>query len=1004
MPCTSYFQEETEDDTAAETGSILAPTPVKHLASFEVAQKSNGSIKTQKLGSDLHGNHQQDRSLDELTRVLGMSGEAGLNNEASSGFAPGQPGLDSKMIDFEPVWRAYPYSQCLSIKEAIRTRLHCEMLANEPEKMKDIEIMDLAVGIYKLLADPSWNFENYEKSVQEIFLLTRSAQTNPAENTSTQLQDTGYLSGLSMTWNDENTVSALNAASLYYRYRPVMKTVSVKLASTFVIGYLTALLRIKIIIERNNQAALRRGDKGSANSKREHNCQSISAQDSEAEKSSQATAEGAGCKGSPGQEILAPKGSSGSCADSAKEESQPPSTVKKGRRGVRMSHPQHVIDNTVDWLRSTRDIDSNLQRYHKSLCDMWTSGKFEWTREQPVPSQTQVYYWVRSSRRERPPAVPLSKVSAKKRAAEAQQAMKRLVTVLRARQLDYRGITPGQMALSKAFERVALLLYLYNDLRPVLLLAQVSVKFNSRMVKMELYSSVRRIVQGRNIDIDAQSVLKQMGYAERRPNAALTIEASIPAKQASSIQLDVDFSRLPVSGQVHALSRFKGDYRDTIINLGDALNSKKLVFVWEGGFGSVFAFPEKRVVLKVMKRPVTLEQAAKDVANEAAAFHLTTTLSRIASGGMASRGRGRAVPFAPLPATEVCGSTSGAMALPSWGMCSSHGLYYPALIMQMASSTIDQESCALSKSFFSDPMGVVSAEGFVRLASLIRLIAEPLAAMHSLNSAHRDLKEDNILFLRVAHSVQGYIHFNMEGKKVTGRLGDCSKALYFGVEYHIDMDDSTHKHDPAISESAIERPCHSLADPSLPNSCDMEMKPPADMAGKAGTVPLAIPMSAVHQQVPVAPSTQVTKGASEPAVIKRKAPLYSGTLTYTPPEAMPKFAEGAQFLTARDYQPGDMWALGIVLANVLGGSGVRQAHIGSHDKKIFAQAEDCVIWTKLNKLPAALHKQSVPSQWTDVMDLLRSLTREDPAERMTAKDVLEHPFLKQAEKIWGLYA
>ncbi len=94
----------------------------------------------------------------------------------------------------------------------------------------------------------------------------------------------------------------------------------------------------------------------------------------------------------------------------------------------------------------------------------------------------------------------------------------------------------------------------------------------------------------------------------------------------------------------------------------------------------------------------------------------------------------------------------------------------------------------------------------------------------------------------------------------------------------------------------------------------------------------------------------------------------------------------------------------MVLANVLGGSGIRQAHLASHDKKIFAQADDRVIWCKLNKLPAALQKQCVPSEWTDVMDLLRSLAREEPSERMTAKEVLDHPFLQQADKLPGLYS
>jgi serine/threonine protein kinase len=99
-----------------------------------------------------------------------------------------------------------------------------------------------------------------------------------------------------------------------------------------------------------------------------------------------------------------------------------------------------------------------------------------------------------------------------------------------------------------------------------------------------------------------------------------------------------------------------------------------------------------------------------------------------------------------------------------------------------------------------------------------------------------------------------------------------------------------------------------------------------------------------------------------------------------------------------------MWALGIVLANVLGGSGIRMSLLGSHDKMIFAEADDRVIWRKLNKLPVALKEGRVPDQWTEVMDLLRSLTRLNPHERMTAAEVLQHPFLKKADKLPRLYS
>ena len=75
-----------------------------------------------------------------------------------------------------------------------------------------------------------------------------------------------------------------------------------------------------------------------------------------------------------------------------------------------------------------------------------------------------------------------------------------------------------------------------------------------------------------------------------------------------------------------------------------------------------------------------------------------------------------------------------------------------------------------------------------------------------------------------------------------------------------------------------------------------------------------------------------------------------------------------------------------------------------HDQVIFAEAQDRVIWKKLNKLPAALDDGCVPALWTDVMDLLRSLTRLKPSERLTAAEVLAHPFLRKADMLAGLYS
>jgi hypothetical protein len=600
----------------------------------------------------------------------------------------------------------------------------------------------------------------------------------------------------------------------------------------------------------------------------------------------------------------------------------------------------------------------------------------------------------------------------KQKEIQRELATKKHFHRIAARQHDYDRYTSNRhLALSKSLDQVLSLLEQDNlSHKTIMLLAQTTKSFHSRVVRSEVYLQVQRRLQGLLMDIDAQLVLKQLELSPSKPGSASGVAEEEVVKQPSSIQIHVDFSALPDSAQSNALKGFKADFKDTIVNLGDTLNAQRLIFLGEGGFGSVFALPEQRLAIKVFKRPARLDQVIRDVANEAACFHLASTLKRMSMSARGAANQNRYLPFTPLPSVEMAGSTSGAIALPSWGL--GDELYYPALIMDLAVGSINLESRELSKKFFSNPMGLVSDEGFIRLASLMRLVAEALAAMHSLNLAHRDLKEDNILAMRVAPGVEGYIYYNTQGKKWTGRLADCGKALCFGVEFHVETEGPTTAAGAAAGKATkraknavnaiFKLPVYSPQKRASPLALNEQLQPMAGMESKTGTVPKVIPVRAIHLLNPVAPSTD-KKG--DPTTIKRKAPFYSGTITYTPPETIPPLPCGSEFLTARDYQAGDMWSVGIVLANVLGGSGLRLSMLGSHDKMIFAQAEDRVIWTKLNKLSAALKEDGkVPDPWTDAMDLLRSLTRLDPQERMTATEVLQHPFLKKAEMLPRLYS
>jgi serine/threonine protein kinase len=862
-----------------------------------------------------------------------------------------------------------PERSDLSIEDAVRTLQLMELCVSEAEMAKE-EFDILASMMLRLLEDPNWN----KNTTAELLGQTRQIQGNSEKIRRPVLSDARYGTNIPLVWTDDLTATLLNSSELYLKYHGQHREMSASSISTIMMPYVQLILRLKMIAEEQSQSGK------SKRSSKNHG------QTAKSVKSG---------KGKPGVEVghatLKPSGLPiGTAHD-------------KHITGKRSQHSQLVIDSAVDWLRCSLGIDSCQQQYYKELCLMWTSGQFEWARNQPIPSQSQVYYWLKNSRRDHPPVVNKFVVTKKQLALKASQTFKKLALAFKSREQDYPAGSRGQFGLSKCLDTVLLLCMNDQSYQHVLLLAQTSKWINLRMKRSELYMQVQRIVQGRMVDIDAQLVLAQINSTQCKTAQGSESAIAQPTKQRSSKQIHVDFSKLAISAQENSLRGFKGDFRDTVINLGDSLGIECLEYIGEGGFGTVFSHPETRMAIKIFKRPGLLDQAVRDVANEAACFHLASTLNRMSTRGLVAS-RNKLFPFAPLPLSQIAGSTSGALALPSWGLGDS--IFYPALIMELAIGSINLETRQLSKSFFSDPMGAVSEEGFIRLASVIRFITEPLSAMHALNLAHRDVKEDNILAMRVAPGVNGYIYYSTAGKKWTGRLGDCGKALSFGVEF----EPETSLSGPAKGASkrakntvaALGGSAHALKHDRQVLHPD-EFKPPAEMASKFGTVPLLIPMSVIHLINPVAPSTQKQ---SDMPVIRRKAPQYSGTMTYTPPEQTPPSQASEQFLTSRDYQAGDMWSLGVVLANMLGGSGlqVRLSMMSSHDKMIFAEAENRVIWIKLNKLPAALDNGSVPDLWTDVMDLLRSLTRKIPHERLTAAEVLEHPFLKRADMLARMYS
>jgi len=73
-------------------------------------------------------------------------------------------------------------------------------------------------------------------------------------------------------------------------------------------------------------------------------------------------------------------------------------------------------------------------------------------------------------------------------------------------------------------------------------------------------------------------------------------------------------------------------------------------------------------------------------------------------------------------------------------------------------------------------------------------------------------------------------------------------------------------------------------------------------------------------------------------------------------------------------------------------------------KKLFAETTDWTMWhSYLGK--TLQNDDDVPDGWVDAMDLLRQCTRPNPLTRITAREILLHPFVvKNADKITEIAA
>jgi serine/threonine protein kinase len=113
----------------------------------------------------------------------------------------------------------------------------------------------------------------------------------------------------------------------------------------------------------------------------------------------------------------------------------------------------------------------------------------------------------------------------------------------------------------------------------------------------------------------------------------------------------------------------------------------------------------------------------------------------------------------------------------------------------------------------------------------------------------------------------------------------------------------------------------------------------------------------------------------------------SGTRVFTGPEF--PFHKSMGVLTSAAFLPCDIWAVGWILLQILSGYKIQYLH-DSDEKKILANSSQQELWTNYLLSSGPLSKDP---EVLSVIDLAMGLLREDPAERLTTKQALAHPFL-----------
>jgi serine/threonine protein kinase len=247
--------------------------------------------------------------------------------------------------------------------------------------------------------------------------------------------------------------------------------------------------------------------------------------------------------------------------------------------------------------------------------------------------------------------------------------------------------------------------------------------------------------------------------------------------------------------------------------------------------------------------------------------------------------------------------------------------------------------------------GSFSQSGLTEAAKFVKAALGPLSILHSLRIAHRDLKPANML-IRQDNSVA---------------LSDAGMAV-FPTSLHRPVPS------PGASPPTPAMPIrHTLGSPRAQGFLNTAVRhsPPVNQAKR----------EVIH----VLPSELKSIFSQEYRVREN-----AGTHVFCGPEFPFRRNKGTMMST--EFLPGDMWAIGWILLQIL--SGYKVEWIQDPDlKRTMANCSPSQFWTEYLRLPG---QPSEDHATLCAIDLVRGLLRADPALRLSCSAALAHPFLSQA--------